>query len=326
MIQANQNTNEVVKLDTKCCPSRFIKFIEELKLQDVHINAIGETPFKHFIEMPANLKCQRTFLSMIITRWDNEKSAFQLGGKLLPILPQDVALIMGLNMNGERIQLGKGVLTEECEFLEKYLEKNYIGTETLEKHLKVISKKMSSKKKKSLDKKRLDSIADFKKLYMLYVCSTILFPKSCRSFPFNIIFMVDKLEKVNDYAWAIVVHEFLIKSIRESSRKTTGFINGCVMLLEVSSYLFFLNYSFYNCYNTIELVTFTSSLIFLYLFLQPWFYEHVNRYEPIRANSYPRYMRWAMSSKYMQCKSFKAILDNLSYTEVCIPSLFSMIY
>ena len=239
MIQANQNTTEVVKLDTKCCPSRFIKFIEELKLQDVHINAIGETPFKHFIEMPANLKCQRTFLSMIITRWDNEKSAFQLGGKLLPILPQDVALIMGLNMNGERIQLGKRVLTEECEFLEKYLEKNYIGTETLEKHLKVISKKMSSKKKKSLDKKRLDSIADFKKLYMLYVCSTILFPKSCRSFPFNIIFMVDKLEKVNDYAWAIVVHEFLIKSIRESSRKTTGFINGCVMLLEVSSYLFF---------------------------------------------------------------------------------------
>ena len=211
MIQANQNTNEVVKLDTKCCPSRFIKFIKELKLQDVHINAIGETPFKHFIEMPANLKCQRTFLSMIITRWDNEKSAFQLGGKLLPILPQDVALIMGLNMNGERIQLGKRVLTEDCEFLEKYLEKNYIGTETLEKHLKVISKKMSSKKKKSLDKKRLDSIADFKKLYMLYVCSTILFPNSCRSFPFNIIFMVDKLEKVNDYAWAIVVHEFLIK-------------------------------------------------------------------------------------------------------------------
>ncbi|RWR98052.1 ubiquitin-like protein-specific protease ESD4 isoform X1 [Cinnamomum micranthum f. kanehirae] len=48
----------------------------------------------------------------------------------------------------------------------------------------------------------------------------------------------------------------------------------------------------------------------------PWFYEHVNRYEPIRTNSYPRYMRWAKSSKYMQSKSFKAILDNLSYTEV----------
>lgn len=126
----------------------------------------------------------------------------------------------------------------------------------------------------------LDLIVDFKKLYMLYVCSTLLFPKSCRSFPFNIIFMVDKLEKVNDYAWAIAVHEFLIESIHQSSRKNTGFINGCVMLLE------------------------------------PWFYEHMNRYEPIRINSYPRYIRWAKSSKYMQSKSFKAILDNLSYTEV----------
>ncbi|RWR92122.1 protein MAINTENANCE OF MERISTEMS-like protein [Cinnamomum micranthum f. kanehirae] len=152
--------------------------------------------------------------------------------------------------------------------------------ETLEKHLKVISKKIASNNKKSLDKKMLDLIADFKKLYMLYVCSTLLFPKSCRSFPFNIIFMVDKLEKVNDYAWAIAVHEFLIKTIRQSSRKNTGFINGCVMLLE------------------------------------PWFYEHVNRYKPIRTNSYPRYMRWAKSLKYMQSKSFKAILDNLSYTEV----------
>ncbi|RWR96276.1 putative LRR receptor-like serine/threonine-protein kinase isoform X1 [Cinnamomum micranthum f. kanehirae] len=92
--------------------------------------------------------------------------------------------------------------------------------------------------------------------------------------------MVDKLEKVNDYAWAIAVHEFLIESIRQSSRKNTGFINGCVMLLE------------------------------------PWFYEHVNRYAPIRINAYPRYMRWAKSSKYMQSKSIKAILDNLSYTEV----------
>ncbi|XXG46825.1 hypothetical protein AAC387_Pa02g1570 [Persea americana] len=52
------------------------------------------------------------------------------------------------------------------------------------------------------------------------------------------------------------------------------------------------------------------------MLLEPWFYEHVNRYEPICANSYPCYIRWAMSSKYMQCKSFKAILDNLSYTEV----------
>ena len=90
-MQANQHTSETVKLDTKCCPSRFMKFIEDLKLEVVHINAIGETPFKQFAEMPANLKCQRTFLSTIITRWDNEKSAFQLGGKLLPILPQDVA-------------------------------------------------------------------------------------------------------------------------------------------------------------------------------------------------------------------------------------------
>ncbi|RWR97838.1 serine/threonine-protein phosphatase 7 long form [Cinnamomum micranthum f. kanehirae] len=277
---ANQKTNEIAKFDTKCYPSRFMKFIEDLKLEDVHINAIGETPFKHFTEMPTNLKCQRTFLSMIITRWDNEKSAFQLGGKLLPILPQDVALIMGLNMNGERIQLGTRGLREECEFLDKYLEKNYIETETLEKHLKVISEKIASNNKKSLDKKMLDLIADFKKLYMLYVCNTLLFPKSCRSFPFNIIFIVDKLEKVNDYAWAIAVHEFLIKSIRQSSRKNTEFINGCVRLLE------------------------------------PWFYEHVNRYKPIRTNSYPRYMRWAKNSKYMQSKSFKAILDNLSYTEV----------
>lgn len=212
-----------------------MKFIEDLKLEDVHINAIGETPFKQFVEMPANLKCQRTFVSTIISRWDNGKSAFQLGGKLLPILPQDVALIMGLNMNGERIQLGKRTETEGCEFVEKYVENNYIGMETLEKHLKVVSKKISSNKKKSTDKKGLDLIYDFKKLYMLYVCSTLLFPNSCRSFPFNIIFMVDKLEKVNDYAWAIAVHEFLIKSIRKSSMKKTGFINGCVMLLEVSS-------------------------------------------------------------------------------------------
>ena len=142
---------------------------------------------------------------------------------------------MGLNMNGEMIHLGKRTETKGCESWEKYLENNYMGMETLEKHLKVISKKISSQKKKLTDKKGLDLIADFKKLYLLYVCSTLLFPNSCRSFPFNLIFMVDKLEKVNDYAWAIAVHEFLIKSIRKSSMKKAGFINGCVMLLEVSS-------------------------------------------------------------------------------------------
>lgn len=86
-----------------------------------------------------------------------------------------------------------------------------------------------------MDKKRSsNSIADFKKLYMLYVCSALLFPKSCRSFPFILIFIVDKLEKIDKYDGLVLHMSFLVKSIPESEKKTTRIINGCIMVLEVS--------------------------------------------------------------------------------------------
>ena len=67
-----------------------------------------------------------------------KKSVLHLEGKLLLILPQDVTLIMGLNKNGEKIQVGKKYLTEKCELLDKYFDKDFVGMRTLEKQLKVI--------------------------------------------------------------------------------------------------------------------------------------------------------------------------------------------
>lgn len=61
--------------------------MQDLKLDDVYIDAVKETHFKHLMDIPITLRCKRTFLLTIIFRWDDERSVFHLGGKLLPILP-----------------------------------------------------------------------------------------------------------------------------------------------------------------------------------------------------------------------------------------------
>ncbi|XP_058077404.1 uncharacterized protein LOC131225830 [Magnolia sinica] len=209
-----------VNYTTRCAPSKFFDFMNEVKLKDEHIKAIADTPFKEFMRFP-RLPVQRTFLNSILDRWDNASSCFILGGKRVFIKPQDIVVILGLSMRGEYIDLKKKL--DDCD---KQLKDKYFPNVLLSRNL------MEENIKKLLEQSLEESLTDFTKLFILYIFNTILFPNASQTTPKFLLHYVNNLEKMHSYAWATAVYEFLVRSISEGAKKKKGYVNGCVMILE----------------------------------------------------------------------------------------------
>ncbi|XP_058100051.1 uncharacterized protein LOC131244509 [Magnolia sinica] len=164
---------------------------------------------------------QRTFLNTILTRWDDEHNCFLLGGKRIFFKPQDIAIILGLSMNGEHIDLRRELSASEKELKKKYFANVLLKRELIEENIKNLLEESSE-----------ESISDFAKLFILYLFNTILFPIASETTPIFLLHYVNELENLHSYAWATAIWTFLVRSISESVRKKKKYVNGCVMVLE----------------------------------------------------------------------------------------------
>ncbi|XP_058077427.1 uncharacterized protein LOC131225849 [Magnolia sinica] len=212
--------SQKVNYTTRCAPSKFYNFIKKVNLKDEHIKVLEDTPFKGFMHFPKFL-VQRTFLNTILTRWDDEHNCFLLGGKRIFFKPQDIAIILGLSMNGEHIDLRRELSASEKELKKKYFANVLLKRELIEENIKNLLEESSE-----------ESISDFAKLFILYLFNTILFPIASETTPIFLLHYVNELENLHSYAWATAIWTFLVRSISESVRKKKKYVNGCVMVLE----------------------------------------------------------------------------------------------
>ncbi|KAK1311228.1 hypothetical protein QJS10_CPA08g01048 [Acorus calamus] len=222
-VKIGQNT-----LNMRCYPTKFLKIVQKLELQERHMKAMNRTPFGHFLKMP-NLLCERTILEESCGVWEKGRKGFKLGNSIIPFKVSDCALILGLSSHGDIVDFEKH---GECtEFQKRFFDKSLPTTNVIVRHLQ------------RLMYEELGPLEDFTKMMVLLLFSTVLFPQTNFSLPIQLLSYVDEIERLQDYAWADAVHRFLIKHIPDASDRvrrkkrgesqTAGYINGCAILINV---------------------------------------------------------------------------------------------
>ncbi|KAK1291739.1 hypothetical protein QJS10_CPB17g00365 [Acorus calamus] len=202
-VKIGQNT-----LNMRCYPTKFLKIVQKLELQERHMKAMNRTPFGHFLKMP-NLLCERIILEESCAVWEKGRKGFKLGNSIIPFKVSDCALILGLSSYGDIVDFEKH---GECtEFQKRFFDKSLPTTNVIVRHLQ------------RLMYEELGPLEDFTKMMVVLLFSTVLFPQTNFSLPIQLLSYVDEIERLQDYAWADAVHRFLIKHIPDASDRVFVF-------------------------------------------------------------------------------------------------------
>ncbi|XP_058069772.1 uncharacterized protein LOC131218911 isoform X1 [Magnolia sinica] len=172
-------------------------------------------------------------------------------------------------MNRESLDMKKKLDVCDENFKNKYFPNALILRNLIEENIK-----------RWMEKTLDECLADFTKLFILYIFNTILFPTSNHATPKILLHYVNNLEKLNSYDWDTAVYEFLVKSISKCVEEKKSYVNGCVMILE------------------------------------PWLQEHIIYQLMLTTKMvYPRLLKWVEGS-YQHADTHKKYIDNLIYTQV----------
>jgi hypothetical protein len=187
------------------------------------------TPFGWLLNLHCNIEASRRMLEVMLTTWNADEHAFQVGDKLIPFTLYDVALILGLLVTGEPIDYNK---SHARGFLVETLLVSHFKTAWPER-----TKLVTLLTKPSI------KVPDKVRLYMAFVLSYFLFPTTSQKVTTNLLPLLDDRPKLGSYAWGKVVYEYLVCGLNRTvaskkAQKNRGnvHIQGCTALLQVKCF------------------------------------------------------------------------------------------
>ena len=188
------------------------------------------TPFGWLLNLHCNIEASGRMLEVMLASWNVDERAFQVSDRLIPFTLYDVALILGLPMRGEPIDLHQSH-SRRC-LVEKLLNT----------HLKTTSPERT--KLVTLLTKPSIKVPDRVRLYMALVLSYFLFPTTSQKVTTNLLPLLDDRANLGRYAWGKAVYEFLVSGLNQAvaskqAKKAKGnlHIQGCTVLLQVKKNL-----------------------------------------------------------------------------------------
>jgi hypothetical protein len=188
---------------------------------------IRRTPFAWLLDLEQNIEASGPLLSEMLDRWDENLCAFQVGDKMIRFSLHDVALILGLRVNGEVIKLnhnyGNSIVDDilKCEF-----------------HTTSASREQVED---ALWKYQCEAcLDDFCRLYITHAFTSFLFPSSTKKLHRSFLALLDNLDSLSTYAWGKAVYEYLVTGLNRASaaKRSRTFqgnvhIVGCTAILQV---------------------------------------------------------------------------------------------
>jgi hypothetical protein len=188
------------------------------------------TPFGWLLNLHCNIEASGRILEVMATRWNADARAFQVGDRLIPFTLYDVALILGLPVRGEPIDLNQA--HSGGSMVEKLLDR----------HLKTTSPDRN--KLVTLLTKTSIQVPNRVRLYIALVFSYFLFPTTSKKVNPSLLPLLDDRANLGTYAWGKAVYDFLVSGLSRAAssmqaKKGRGnlHIQGCTALLQVKIFL-----------------------------------------------------------------------------------------
>ncbi|PKI37997.1 protein MAIN-LIKE 1-like [Punica granatum] len=211
--------SSIESYSTKFSSPKFVKRVEALT--DEQRIAIEKTGFGNLLLIP-NQTMNRKLLLELMDRWSFERRAFELAQGELTVTLLDVALIMGLRVNGNPV-----LLREDEPFSD--LERQYGAT--------------PDKRKISVDfiESRLESLGeaasdDFIRTFLLFTFGIFLFPDTSGNVDSRYLSFLESLDDVCGYAWGSAVLEEILMWLNKRKDSNTQSVGGCLTFLQIWSY------------------------------------------------------------------------------------------
>ena len=79
----------------------------------------------------------------------------------------------------------------------------------------------------------IDDIEEFKRVFLIFACATLLAPTSCLEGSHS-LWYTPREQLLGNINWGEFVLEFFIQAIHEHRRKESVWIKGCLMFLQVT--------------------------------------------------------------------------------------------
>ena len=162
------------------------------------------TPFGWLLNLHCNIEASGRMLEVMVTSWNADARAFQVGDRLIPFTLYDIVLILGLLVRGEPIDCN------QSHFGGSVVEK------LLNRHLKTTSPERTQLV--TLLTKPSKKVPNRVRLYIALVFTYFLFPTTSKKVHPSLLPLLDDRANLGRYAWRKAVYDFLVSGLsREAS-------------------------------------------------------------------------------------------------------------
>ncbi|KAJ6700742.1 PROTEIN MAIN-LIKE 2 [Salix koriyanagi] len=179
--------------------------LEEWKLTGKQLELVEKAGFKYFRKIEA-FSLDNQLISALVERWRKETNTFHLPGGEMTITLDEVALNLGLAIDGEPV----------------------VAVELEDSSAIPVCEKLLGKKPTSNDRRGgiLEAILG----------STIFSTTSGNTVPVIFLPLFEDFEKAGKYAWGAAALAFLYRALGNATSKSQSTISGCLTLLQCWSY------------------------------------------------------------------------------------------
>ncbi|XP_078151067.1 uncharacterized protein LOC144546406 [Carex rostrata] len=223
-----------IERTSTCDPKTLVKFFERdiaPIMKEDQRTKLNKTPFAHLLCMPpANISA--CLLTKLLDAFDSDNQVFMICGEAVPFTVQDVGVALGLQTEGSVIDLhsnDKRVRLSDCytRFHKDYFRtKNEVTSKSLQEILKRLACAEGCKKSD-----------DFVALMVLYIFSTVLFPRSNELVTTSLIPYLTEIKDLKDlwnFNWAELVHQEMMVLLVSVHQDSTQNIGGCTLAVLIS--------------------------------------------------------------------------------------------
>lgn len=211
--------------------------LDQWKLTPKQIKLVEKAGFGYLRLLPA-MSLDNALIAALVERWRRETNTFHLSVGELTITLEDVALLLGLAIDGEPVIGPISAPSAACEKLLGRVPDDLNGGMVKLTWLKEFFSECP-------EDALLEETERCTRAYLLYlVGSTIFSTTTGNKVPVMYLSLLENFEEAGKFAWGAGALAFLYRSLGNASLKSQSTVSGCLTLVQVKKLLPFT--LFYN--------------------------------------------------------------------------------
>lgn len=204
---------------------------------------VEKAGFKYFRKIEA-FSLDNQLISALVERWRKETNTFHLPVGEMTITLDEVALNLGLAIDGEAVVAVGVADSSTVPICEKLLGRIPTSTDRRGGFLKLSWLKDSFSR--CPEDASIEQMEQCTRAYLLYLVGSTLFSTtSGNTVPVMYLPLFEDFDKAGKYAWGAAALAFLYRALGNATSKSQSTISGCLTLLQVAFFLFTVGFLFF---------------------------------------------------------------------------------